>query len=82
MTNLTEGTLKVFIRYAEDAGNWGGSPLIDDWKNPAVKGHLTDLKKKGLIFTEKSDGCLWLYFTEKGDALALEHGINIAINRW
>lgn len=81
---LTQGTLDVFTAYAEDAGNWGGTPLIDGNVRGSREqnGHLTDLKKKDFIttFDEYEPGCVvctWINFTEKGEALAKELGIEI-----
>lgn len=75
MTNLTEGTLALFVAYANDAGNWGGTPLVGGnvKQGPKENSHLTDLKKAGLVYTDL-DGdrkdLVWLYFTDKGRALA------------
>lgn len=42
------------------------------------RGNLTDLKKKGLIKTEESDGDVWVYFLLAGVALAkTEYGTDV-----
>lgn len=77
---LTPSSLALFLDYANDAGNWGGTPLVGgnvggDLK--AERGNLTDMKKKGYITTASEDGDTWVCFTAKGKALAAEHGITI-----
>lgn len=75
--NITPQSLKVFLAYAEDAGNWSGTPLVGGDK--AERGNLTQLKKAGLIETDTDEGHTWLYFTDAGKALAAEHGIDLGI---
>ena len=85
---LTEGSLAVFTAYAEDAGNWGGTPMVDGNVRGSKEqnGHLTDLKKKDFITTWEDDpmdiplggeSCTWINFTDKGRALAEELDISI-----
>ena len=76
-TNLTTDSLALFIAYAKDAGNWNGTPCVGGNVNqgPKENGHLTDLKKKELLTTFKSNGEEWIKFTDAGKALALEHGV-------
>jgi hypothetical protein len=79
---ISKEALELFLEYAKDAGNWNGTPLVGGNVNtgPKEKGYLTALKKAGLVKTE-TDGeriqCIWLYFTDAGKALALEHGIKL-----
>ena len=77
MTNITARSLEVFLAYANDAGNWGGVPLVGGnvGGDKAERGNLTQLKKSGLIETDVDEGHTWLYFTDAGKALAAEHGI-------
>ena len=79
--NLTAKSEALFLLYARNAGNWGGSPLWDE-QGIATKsdlGNLTDLKKKGLLDTDEDDGRgdIFIHFTADGIALAAEHGIEI-----
>ena len=78
MSNITEASLKVFMAYAKDAGNWNGTPLVGGnvGGSKEERGNLTQLKRAGLIETFQDDG-LWISFTEAGRALADENGINI-----
>lgn len=79
--NLSDAALNLFLRLARDAGNWGGTPLFDETSN-AAKGYLTALKTQELLTTfEDNDGqvpCVFVQFTEAGQALAAEHGINLS----
>lgn len=79
MMNITETSLKVFLAYAADAGNWNGTPLVGGnvGGSKEERGNLTQLKQKGLLETFRDDGHLWVQFTEAGKALAAEHGIKI-----
>lgn len=77
--SLTEESLKLFLLYANDAGNWNGNPLVGGNITHTQKdnGNLTDLKKKGLLTTFRSDGYDWIEFTAAGIAFAALHGIEI-----
>jgi len=76
---ITDTSLKVFLAYAKDAGNWSGTPLIGGnvGGGKEERGNLTQLKKAGLIETFKYDGDLWVEFTEAGKAFAKENGVEI-----
>lgn len=76
---ITKKSLEVFLMYAKDAGNWGGTPLIGGnvGGKKEQRGNLTQLKKAGLIWTEQDLGDAWVYFTDAGKALAAQHGISI-----
>ena len=76
---LTEGSLALFLAYAKDAGNWGGTPLVGGnvAQTATHNGNLTHLKKFGLLSTFRSDGWMWISFTDLGKAFAKENGINI-----
>ena len=78
-TGLTNESDKFFRELAEDAVNWNGSPLLDGnvRTNKALRGNVTDLKKKGLITTELDEGNTWVYFTDKGRELAEDLGIDL-----
>lgn len=79
MTNITETSLKVFLAYAKDAGNWSGTPCIGGnvGGSREERGNLTQLKQAKLITTFHSDGCDFVSFTEEGRKLAASHGIEI-----
>ena len=80
MINITEASKALFLALAEDADNWGGTPLlggnVDITKEE--RGNLTQIKKAGLIetFTDELGEC-WVDFTAAGKAYALELGIEI-----
>tara|TARA_R110000824_G_scaffold21839_2_gene80988 strand:+ start:187 stop:456 length:270 start_codon:yes stop_codon:yes gene_type:complete len=82
---LAPATLARFVAYAGDAQNWSGTPLVGGnvGGEPADKGYLLHMKKAGLITTweERMPGeapDVWIDFTDKGVALAAEHGIDLA----
>ena len=79
MTSITPKSLEVFLAYANDAGNWSGTPLVGGnvGGDKAERGNLTQLKKAGLIETDTDEGHTWLYFTDAGKALAAERGIEL-----
>lgn len=79
-TDLTSGSLDLFLALARDADNWSGHPLFGGnvGHGKANKGHLTDLKKRGLVTTQDDErGDSFVTFTEAGEALAERHGIEI-----
>jgi hypothetical protein len=75
---ITETSLQVFLAYAKDARNWSGTPLIGGnvGGTKEERGNLTQLKRAGLIKTFRSDGLDWIEFTDAGENLAREHGID------
>lgn len=81
MKAMTKESLRVFKMYAEDADNWGGTPLVGGnvGGTKEERGNLTHLKKLGLIttFIEKEDNTTWIDFTDKGKELVVKLGINI-----
>jgi hypothetical protein len=72
---LTQASLSLFLALAEDASNWGGTPMVD--VSEAQKGNLTDLKRAKLISTFKSDGVVFAKFTDTGLALASQHSVAV-----
>lgn len=80
MAQLTETSLKLFIAYAKDAGNWSGQPLVGGnvGGSKEDRGNLTQLKRQGYIQTFTDEGDAFIVFTEKGKALAAEHGIDLS----
>lgn len=79
-TTITAESLRVFLAYANDAGNWSGQPLVGGnvGGGPEERGNLTQLKRAGLIKTFVDEGDTWLYFTTEGVALAAEHGVDLS----
>ncbi|MEB3023387.1 MULTISPECIES: hypothetical protein [Mycolicibacter] len=80
MADITERSLELFLAYAQDAGNWSGTPLVGGNVGGSAedRGNLTQLKRAGLIQTSPGErGATWINFTEAGVALAAEHGIQI-----
>jgi hypothetical protein len=80
MQEITEQSHNVFIAYAEDAGNWNGTPLVGGnvGGSKEERGNITQLKKAGLITTSTESGDTWISFTESGKAYAAEHGVTIS----
>ena len=78
-TEITPQSLKVFLEYANDAGNWGGTPLVGGNVGGGAeeRGNLTQLKKAGLIQTSRDDGATFIHFTPAGEALAAAHGVSV-----
>lgn len=76
---LTEKSLALFLDYAQDAGNWSGTPLVGGnvGGSKEDRGNLTDLKKAGLIQTFVDERCTWVEFTAAGKAFAGTHNITI-----
>lgn len=82
-----DDTTRRFLAYADDAGNWGETPLVGGnvGGDPADKGYLVNMKKRGWIETHadtddptaNGDVCVWIYFTEAGRKVAAEHGIEV-----
>ena len=79
--NLTEASKNLFLAYAEDSGNWGGTPLVGGnvclLGEKEDRGNLTQLKRAQLLSTFRSDGCTWVEFTVAGREYAKQHGINL-----
>lgn len=77
--DITAQSLELFLAYAEDAGNWSGTPLVGGNVGGSREdnGNLTQLKKAGLISTFEYAGDVFIKFTDAGVALAAEHGIEI-----
>jgi hypothetical protein len=74
---LTQKTLDLFLRLAQDAPEWNGTPLLDITSEE--RGNVTALKLNKLLTTFKDEGLLWVQFTDAGKALAKEHlGITIS----
>ena len=80
-TALTADSLALFLALARNAGNWSGTPILDEL-TADQKGNLSDLKKKKLIRVFLHEGCRFAEFLPAGDALALAHGVDIASYRW
>jgi hypothetical protein len=79
MKTITEESKRVFLMYAEDAGNWGGEPLVGGnvGGSKEERGNLTQLKRAGLIETFKYEGLMHVRFTPAGVAYAAENNVQI-----
>lgn len=77
--DLTHASVALFRSLANDAGNWNGTPCwgANVGGSKADRGNLTDLKRKGLLYTVREDGCEWVYFTPEGKALAATLGVTL-----
>lgn len=67
LTPESAALLKAIVR---DAGNWGGTPPTYEHITKAGRGNLTDLKRKKLVSTFRSDGHEWIEILPAGKALA------------
>jgi hypothetical protein len=74
--NITERSLKLFLDYAKDAGNWGGTPMVGGNVGGSQEdnGNLTQLKQAGLLSTFVDGGSAFIQFTEAGEKFALVSG--------
>ena len=77
---ITPESMRVFLQYAFDAGNWSGQPLVGGnvGGSKEERGNLTQLKRAGLITTFSDDG-LWISFTKSGQDVAKSAGIDLSI---
>lgn len=77
--DITPRSLALFLEYAEDAVNWGGTPLLGGNVEHVAEdqGNLTQLKRAGLLKTSEDDGDVWIHFTLMGYGLAAKHGVFI-----
>lgn len=72
-TDLTPASIDLFKSLVKMAPDWSGSPLVEVTRQE--RGNLTDLKVKGLLTTQDSDGCMFANFLPAGVALATELGL-------
>lgn len=79
MYAMTKDSLDLFRSLAFDAGNWSGTPCwgANVGGSKTDRGNLTDLKRKGLLYTVREDGDEWVHFTPEGKALALTFGVTL-----
>ncbi len=72
---ISDNAKALFVLYAEDAGNWGGTPLVGGnvelLSLKQDRGLLTNLKRAGLITTFRAEGEMWVEFTAAGRDLAV-----------
>lgn len=77
---LTEKSNALFLAFANDAGNWSGTPLIGGnvEMTRAKRGNLSDLVQKGLVMvSDDGEGNTWVHFTRAGVDYANEHGVDL-----
>lgn len=60
-TTITSGSLELLLKLANDAGNWGGSPMLP-YLTPEEKGYLTALKRAKLLYVDKDEGVEFVHF--------------------
>tara|TARA_R110002110_G_scaffold316186_1_gene529178 strand:+ start:139 stop:483 length:345 start_codon:yes stop_codon:yes gene_type:complete len=77
---ITPGSKQLFCDLVSDAGNWGGSPLFGGnvGGDKASEGHLTHLKKLGLLTTQVDEddrSCSWVHWTDLGVCYAEDLGL-------
>ncbi len=72
---ISEKSLALFVRFAKDASNWDGTPMIDITKEE--RGNLTQLKKADLVTTFRSDDWDYVQFTALGVQLAEANGVRL-----
>lgn len=81
LPRVTAEAVALLVSYAKDAGNWGGTPMIQHGHKPYggdVKrqaGALIGLKKAGLCETFQDDRCEFLGFTDYGRDVCAFHGV-------
>ena len=87
MEQLTEESKALFVQYVEDAGNWSGTPLGGGNVASSMKnnGHITDMKKKGLITTfehefNRGEFQTFMQWTQKGIDYARSIGLTDTAN--
>lgn len=75
---FSPGCIAFFTDLVNDAGNWSGIVGLDCniSVGPTEKGYLTQLKKAGLVTTDRSEGISWLYFTPAGIDYAKSLGLD------
>lgn len=79
MFEIDAESLEMFLRYARDAVNYGGNPLVEDHTVTGREdcAHLQQLKRAGLLATVTSGGHQIIHFTGAGRCLAHEHGVHV-----
>ncbi len=75
-STISPASHTLFVRLANDASNWSGTPLITI--TAAERGNLTQLKRADLLSTFDDGGCSFAQFTEAGKAYAAEHGTDLS----
>ena len=79
---LTTDSLKTFLAYADDAGNWSDEPWVSNGNIECTKemrGNLSDLVKKGLIQILGNGKGQFIRFTAAGAELAAGHKIAVEV---
>lgn len=72
---MTDDSLDLFIKLAEAAEDWGGTPPINI--SQEQKGNLSDLKNRGLVETFEVSDRIHCRFTEAGAVLAAEYDLEV-----
>lgn len=74
---LTSASVDLFLKLANDADNWNGTPLLDIDKKE--RGNLSQLKKQGLLTTFIEEGNNWVFFTKLGVEFATHFDIELKV---
>jgi hypothetical protein len=76
---ITDRSKELFIAFAKDAADWGGTPLVGGnvGGSKEDRGNLTQLKKAGLLTTFGWEGDIWVKFTDTGIEYAKQNGVDI-----
>lgn len=71
INDLTPGSRHLFEALWNDKDNWSGTPPMGGNvpTDAAARGHLTHLKKLGLVTTFHDEGLAWVSFTPAGEEL-------------
>lgn len=64
IASLTPESKVLLDKMVADAPNWGGLTPLFNHITKETRGNLTQLKRKGLVRTFKSEGEEWAEFTE------------------
>ena len=76
---ITPQSLKLFLDFARDAGNWSGTPCVGGnvGGSKEDRGNITQLKRAGLVTTFVSGRDTFIEFTPAGKSLAAKHNISV-----
>jgi hypothetical protein len=74
-TDFTAASAKLFRDIVTDLPNWTGVTPCFNHITSALRGNLTDLKKRGLVTTFRSDGDEWIELTAAGEKHAHALGL-------
>jgi hypothetical protein len=79
---LSDESMKMFKELCEEARIWDTNPFWTPELTKHQRGNMSDLSKKGLIQTEKSEDGLLTYFTDAGIEFAKNIGERVPERGW